>query len=139
MAEGALSLRVDLSSPAPAYRQIADALRAFLVGGSLRPGDALPPVRQLAIDLGLNHNTVAMAYRILAEEGWLDLRRGRGAAVVERSGPRPSREEAAAFRQRLRELLAEARTRGVPILVLLQELDAAAQGIAGAAPAGEEA
>jgi DNA-binding transcriptional regulator YhcF (GntR family) len=68
-----------LHSPIPLYRQIADAIRTLLVAGTLVPGDILPPVRRLAIDLGLHFNTVAEAYRALALEGWLDLRRGRGA------------------------------------------------------------
>ena len=72
-------LRIALTANAPAYRQIVDAVRAVLVGGALRPGDQLPPVRQLALDLGVHFNTVAEAYRILAGEGWLDLRRQRGA------------------------------------------------------------
>lgn len=75
---------IDLSSPTPAFRQIAHALRRYLVEGRLTPGDTLPPIRQLAIDLGVHFNTVALAYRMLADEGWLDLRRRRGALVIER-------------------------------------------------------
>jgi DNA-binding transcriptional regulator YhcF (GntR family) len=58
---------------------IADGLRALLVHGAFKTGDRLPTVRQLAIDLTVHHNTVAQAYRLLADEGWLDLRRHRGA------------------------------------------------------------
>lgn len=83
------SLKIDLASPESAYEQIATGLRTLLVAGEFRPGAQLPTVRQFAMDLGVHHNTVAEAYRILAQEGWLDLKRRRGATVVERPGPRP--------------------------------------------------
>jgi len=84
-------LRVDLASPTPVYRQIADGLRALLAHGAFKPGDRLPTVRQVAIDLAVHHNTVAQAYRVLAEEGWLDLRRHRGqrSSSGARSTPAP--------------------------------------------------
>ncbi len=80
-------LKIDLSSTVPAYQQIVDALRALMVSGSLRAGELLPPVRQLGLDLGIHFNTVAQSYRILAEEGWLDLRRRRGALILDRQTP----------------------------------------------------
>ena len=80
-------LTIDLASSTPAYRQIADGLRTALCENRLQPGDSLPPVRQLATDLGVHFNTVAEAYRTLAAEGWLDLRRGRGAVVTPRHTP----------------------------------------------------
>ncbi|MBK5295126.1 MAG: GntR family transcriptional regulator [Acidobacteriia bacterium] len=83
---GAL-LKVDLNSPVPVYQQIVDSLRSLLVTETLRAGALLPPVRQLALDLGIHFNTVAQAYRILAEEGWLDLRRRRGALILDRQTP----------------------------------------------------
>ncbi len=61
-------LRIDLASNVPVYEQIANALRADLVAGRFAPGDKLPTVRTLAIDLGIHHNTVAQAYRQLADE-----------------------------------------------------------------------
>lgn len=87
------TLTIDLGSAVPAYRQIADRLRETLLTGHLRPGDALPPVRQLATDLGVHFNTVAEAYRTLATEGWLLLRRGSGAVVIERGTPPPAAPE----------------------------------------------
>lgn len=107
-------LRIDLSSPIAAYEQVASGLRAELVGGRLRPGSQLPTVRQLALDLGVHHNTVAEAYRTLAREGWVDLRRGRGATVLERQTPAPSEAAHSEFARRLRELVAKAITQGVP-------------------------
>jgi len=52
--------------------------------GMLRPGDTLPPVRRLAIDLGIHFNIVAEAYRALAEEGLLEIVHGHGARVIDR-------------------------------------------------------
>src|SRR5579871_3730867 len=102
MSADAIRLRIDLTSPSPAYRQIVDGLRTFLVDGVLRAGDILPPVRDLAFELGVHFNTVAEAYRILAEEGWLDLKRRRGALVVERSSRAADPHKRQQFGQRLR-------------------------------------
>jgi DNA-binding transcriptional regulator YhcF (GntR family) len=70
-------------------------------------------VRRLALDLAINHNTVAEAYRLLADEGWLDLRRAHGATVLERRSPRAGAADVAAFGRRVRELVAEGRASGV--------------------------
>jgi GntR family transcriptional regulator len=106
-------LRIDLRGPTPVYRQIVDGLRAMLVGGAFKPGDKLPPVRQLAIDLNVNHNTVAGAYRLLAEEGWLDLKRHHGATVLARSRQRAGAQRHDDFAQRLEELAALAIADGI--------------------------
>jgi GntR family transcriptional regulator len=106
-------LRIDLGSPTPVYRQIVDSLRALLVNGAFAPGERLPTVREIAVDLGVNHNTVAEAYRLLAEEGWLELKRHHGATVLRRppQPAEPARQED--FVQRLRELAARAVADGV--------------------------
>ncbi len=61
--------------------QIRDQLRTMIQSGLLDPGQRLPPVRELAQDLGVHFNTVARAYRLLAQEGWIVLHHGRGAYV----------------------------------------------------------
>ena len=122
-------LKINLASEVPVYRQIVDALRPLLVEGKLTPGDLLPPVRQLAADLGVHFNTVAEAYRLLAEEGWLDLRRGRGAAVVDRKTPRANAAVVDGFSQRLRELIAEVRAGGVSSKAIARELRHLAEGL----------
>ena len=106
-------IRIDLASPVPAYRQIVNALRALLVAGTFPIGEPLPTVRQLAVDLGVHHNTVAEAYRVLSEEGWLALRRRHGAIVLDRSRPTPPRQARASLLQKLRELTAEAQASGL--------------------------
>jgi GntR family transcriptional regulator len=116
-------LRIDLDSAVPAYAQIVAQLRALLVSGELRPGQRLPPVRQLAIDLGVHHNTVALAYRELAEEGWLDLRRGRGAQVLPRTEPKVSAGTKAEFSRRLEGLLAKAAADGLDFTAIAREFE----------------
>jgi GntR family transcriptional regulator len=124
-----LLLRIDPLSPAPLVRQIVDQLRVLLVEGSLKPGTALPPVRTLATDLAIHFNTVAEAYRQLALEGWIDLRHGRGAVVIERESPAASRSEISGYRQRLRELVSQMRAQGVSPARIAAELKAIAEGI----------
>ncbi len=122
-------LKINLASEVPVYRQVVDALRPLLVEGKLAPGDLLPPVRQLAADLGVHFNTVAEAYRLLAEEGWLELRRGRGAAVVDRKTPRANTADVNRFSRRLRQLIAEVRAGGVSPKTIARELRQLAEGL----------
>ncbi|MGD0651666.1 MAG: GntR family transcriptional regulator [Verrucomicrobiia bacterium] len=120
------TLRIDLNHPVPAYRQIADGLRALLVSGEFKPGDRLPTVRQLATDLVVHHNTVAQAYRLLAEEGWLELRRHRGAKVIERRSQRAGTSSQQNFSQHLRELAARAVADGLDSKAIAAHLSALA-------------
>ena len=122
-------LAIDLSSDTPVYRQIVDAVRPLLVDGSLAAGDLLPPVRQLAADLGVHFNTVAEAYRLLADEGWLELRRGRGAAVVDRQTPPADGAALDRFSRWVRELVAEARSAGVPAATVRAALEQVQEGL----------
>jgi DNA-binding transcriptional regulator YhcF (GntR family) len=122
-------LRIDLSSSVPAYRQIAGGIRTMLVAGGFGPGDLLPTIRQLATDLGLHPNTVAEAYRLLAEEGWVDLRRRTGAVVLDRRTPRPARDVVDGFARRIDELVAEAVAAGVPARILSARLSEIVRGL----------
>lgn len=129
MSPSSPTLQIDLASPTPVFRQIAGALRAHLVHGAFAPGDALPTVRQLAIDLGVHHNTVAEAYRLLAEEGWLDLRRRRGARVLPRPRPDAPPKAQEAFARRLHELTAEASASGLPSSAIARALQSLAKRV----------
>ena len=117
-----LMLWIDIASSVPVYEQIANGLRAELVAGKFGPGDKLPTVRALAIDLGVHHNTVAQAYRQLADEGWLELRRHRGAVVRERHRPANRTDSTETFARPLRELLAKALAEGLARKLLIREL-----------------
>jgi GntR family transcriptional regulator len=121
-------LTVDLASSTPVYRQIVDGLRVLLVNGQLAPGDSLPTVRRLALDLGVHFNTVAQAYRALASEGWIEIARRNGARVIERLVPDARQAEfATEFQRRLKELIAEFRARGYPSSRLGRDLRRAAK------------
>jgi GntR family transcriptional regulator len=123
-------IRIDLASPVPAYRQIASALRPLLVAGAFPVGEPLPTVRQLAVQLDVHHNTVAEAYRLLADEGWLALRRRHGAIVLDRSRPSPPREARSSLVQRLRELTAEAQAAGLSRGVIAESMRSIAAQLA---------
>ena len=84
---------VDEGDGRPIYRQVADEIRALIARGELREGAGLPPVRQVAADLGVNLNTVATAYRELQGEGLLSIRHGAGAVVASRTARDKSEEE----------------------------------------------
>ncbi len=88
-------ITVSLTSPVPLHDQLVAELRRLLATGKLALGAELPPVRQLAADLGINLNTVARAYRELTDAGLLASSRGRGTvviAMVERPVGRPAEE-----------------------------------------------
>jgi len=117
------TIRIDLNSPVANYRQIVDALRAHLVDGNLAPGEALPSVRRLGLELGITFNSVAQAYRQLAEEGWLDLQHGRRAVVIERRVPASAgRAKVTGFRRRIREMVAQMRAEGLSPRDIASEL-----------------
>lgn len=75
-------LTISLNSPVPIHDQLVAGLRGLIASGALAKGDELPPVRQLAADLGINLNTVARAYRELTDSGLLASVRGRGTVVI---------------------------------------------------------
>jgi len=78
------AITVDASDRRPVYQQVAEEIKALIARGELTQGEALPPVRQLAADLGVNLNTIAVAYRGLQEEGLISIRHGSGAVVTAR-------------------------------------------------------
>ena len=104
---------LDPKSAVPLYEQIAVRLKAAVATGELRPGDALPSVRQLAAKLRINPATVVQAYRGLEDEGFVELRQGAGTFVLHVAGESRSRERIAQARRLARELLAEAAQLGL--------------------------
>ena len=77
-----LILTIDRALEDPVYHQVADQLRWLVASGDLVPGTALPSVRQLARDLGVNLNTIARAYRLLEGEGFLVIHDRAGVTVA---------------------------------------------------------
>ncbi len=76
------SLQVNPEGPTPIHEQVASALRRAIADGEAKPGERLPPARDLAAVLGVNSNTVFRALRTLREEGLLEFSRGRGVSVT---------------------------------------------------------
>jgi len=68
----------------PIYTQITGQVKSRILSGTLKPGSQLPSVRELAVQLTINPNTVARAYQDLEREGWVRTRRGRGTYVADR-------------------------------------------------------
>jgi GntR family transcriptional regulator len=81
-------IRIDPGDPRPLYEQIELQVRAAIGDGSLRPGERLPPARELAEDIGVNAHTVLKAYGSLRDAGLLELRPRRGAVVTPAAPPR---------------------------------------------------
>ena len=92
-------IRIDPELPTPIWSQIEEAVRYMVASGALRPGDALPSVRDLARDQRINPNTVAKAYQRLAEAGILETRRGEGTFVAERPPAMPAAEKTRRLRE----------------------------------------
>jgi len=86
-------LAIDTAARTPIYQQVAEGIRALIARGVLKPGAPLPPVRQLAADLGVNLNTIAVAYRELQSEGLLTVKHGSGAIVASRTTTEHTDEE----------------------------------------------
>lgn len=75
-------IRIEKASSAPISRQIIDQVRALCLAGTLKPGEQLPSVRQLARELAVNQNTVLRVYERLTAEGMLERRHGDGTYVA---------------------------------------------------------
>src|SRR3954468_13466382 len=74
-------VKLDRDESTDLHEQAAAEIRRAIAGGEAKPGDRLPPARDLAAELGVNRNTVLRALRALRDEGLLDFRRGRGVTV----------------------------------------------------------
>lgn len=85
-------LTLDADDKRAIYQQIVDGVKSLIARGDLREGMALPSVRQVAADLGVNLNTIAIAYRQLQEQGFVTVRHGAGAVIASRHVPQPDRE-----------------------------------------------
>jgi GntR family transcriptional regulator len=75
-------LTINTDDSRPIYQQVADGIKELIARGKLEEGVALPPVRQLAADLGVNLNTIATAYRELQKEGLITVKHGSGSVVA---------------------------------------------------------
>src|SRR3954465_3620738 len=104
---------IDPRDPTPIYAQLNRALRAAIATGRLTPGDQLPTVRQLAVELRVNANTVARVYADLERDGGLETRRGVGSFVPATPGhARPPAEHTKRLRAFATRVLADAAAAG---------------------------
>lgn len=123
MAELIMDLALDFRSGIPIYLQVVDRIKEMVANGRLKPGDQLPTVRSLALELRVNFNTVARAYRILDESGIISTQQGRGTYIL--ALPPPS--VAAGIRQQalnalVARTLADAERLDVPLEQLIDLL-----------------
>lgn len=103
-------LRIDMAGEVPIYQQIRNQIVFAVAKGHLMPGDALPTVRQLAQDIGVNPMTVNKAYALLKDEGIIIIDRRHGAQISKNGQKEKAFDRD--FDQRLELLLAEARMKG---------------------------
>lgn len=113
---------LDLHSGVPVYRQIIDQVRSGVASGSLNAGDQLPTVRQLAVDLAINPNTVLRAYRELELGGLLETHQGTGTFVANKKVEKNSAERDRRLTQMAGEIAARAGAAGFTLEDLIDRL-----------------
>jgi GntR family transcriptional regulator len=135
-----ITIVVDRTSEEPVYEQIARQIRTRIASGELPAGAILPPVRTLASDLGFNLNTVARAYRLLEQEGFVRIQSREGVEVAPPAGEIDAKEKLR-LREELQVALVRMRQAGVPAAELRsivdEELDALHDSSAGAVQQGD--
>lgn len=116
--------RLDVASGVPVYRQIIDQVCGALASGALVTGDQLPTVRQLAVDLTINPNTVARAYRELELTGFIETHQGTGTFIGAQKLPGAKAERERQLRQIVGDILARAGAAGFTINEIIEQLRA---------------
>ena len=120
---------IDPRDKTPIYAQLERGLRAAMATSRLRPGDQLPTVRQLAVELSINANTVARVYADLERTGAIETRRGVGSFVTATAETaRPPKEHSKRLRAFVTRVLSEAATEGFSADDLIDEMHSHQQG-----------
>ena len=81
-----MDIRIDKNSRVPLYDQIKDQIKGLIHAGHIKTGDQLPTIRELSVELSVNFNTVALAYRDLVNQGVIITERGKGSFVASTPG-----------------------------------------------------
>jgi GntR family transcriptional regulator len=120
---------IDARDKTPLYAQLERGLRAAMATSRLKPGDQLPTVRQLAVELRINANTVARVYADLERAGVIETRRGVGSFVSATADQaRPPKEHGKRLRAFVTRVLSEAGTQGFSVDDLVDEMNSYQQG-----------
>ena len=114
--------QLDLHSGVPVYRQVIDQVRGGMASGLLTPGDQLPTVRQLAVDLAINPNTVVRAYRELELGGLLETHQGTGTFISAKKIKRADAERERQLAQIMADCVSRAGAAGFTVDELIEEL-----------------
>ena len=107
--------RLDSGSGVPFYRQVIDQVLLAVADGRLRPGERLPTVRQLAVDLSVNLNTIARAYREMEIRGIVETQQGTGTFVANRKAEKKTAERRKALERLVDQALSGAAAQGFAI------------------------
>ena len=118
-----VELNLDLKSGVPFYRHIIDQVKSAIATEALGPGDRLPTVRQLAVDLSVNPNTVARAYTELELTGLVETQMGSGTFVGQRAVERDDLERRRLLDQLCQEFLSKVSTHGFTLDYVLDNLN----------------
>jgi GntR family transcriptional regulator len=110
-------------SGVPVYRQLIDQVQGALAGGRLKPGDQLPTIRQAAVDLAINPNTVTRAYREMEIRGLLETQQGTGTFIAEQQIETDGVVRSQQLEQLAAEMIARAGANGLAISELIQALN----------------
>jgi GntR family transcriptional regulator len=113
---------LDAHSGVPAYRQIIDQITGGIASGRLKTGDQLPTVRQMAVDLTINPNTVMRAYRELEIRGVLDTQQGTGTFISQQKVQTDDVDRQRRLDQIVSELVARAGASGFTVQEILEQL-----------------
>lgn len=117
-----MQIQLDLKSGVPFYRQIIDQVKSAIATGRLEPGDRLPTVRQLAVDLSVNPNTVSRAYTELELTGLVDTHMGSGTFVGQKKVEQDEVERRRILDQICQEFLSRASSHGFILDDILENL-----------------
>ena len=117
-----MNFSLDLHSGVPVYRQIIDQVHSARASGAVGPGDRLPTVRQLAVDLSINPNTVVRAYRELELTGALTTHQGTGTFIANTKIERNDAERERKLDQLAAEVIARAGREGFTVKELRNRL-----------------
>jgi GntR family transcriptional regulator len=116
------AFRLDMHSGVPVYRQLIDQVLGAVATGTLRTGDQLPTVRQVAVDLAINPNTVMRAYREMEIRAILDTQQGAGTFIAEQKAAAPKEERKRQLVQLAGEFISRAGLLGLTLEELMQAL-----------------